>query len=129
MEEVRRRAGVYLNLFSAHPPFRIDGNLGLVAGMAKMLVDTRRGVLELLPALPPSWRRGSVRGVRGPRGVMIDLWWSEGTLTRARITGLQSPMTLRYGNLRRAIHAVPATGTIVDGALRDAPDIMRGESL
>ena len=79
-------ASIYPNLFDRHPPFQIDGNFGVCAAISRMLVQSSRERVILLPALPQAWKNGSVRGLCLVGNAEIRLSWRGGRLSGCRIT-------------------------------------------
>ena len=91
--------GLTPNLFSTHPPVQLDGNYGFMVGIASTIVQGERGRVVLLPALPEAWSQGSVRGIRLPGAVSVDLQWFDGELVRASLVttaGATQTMRIAY---------------------------------
>ena len=77
--------GTYANLFDAHPPFQIDGNFGVTAGIVQMFLQCENDVIKILPALPDEFKNGSVEGLSAKGNIIVSMWWSEGKAVRIKL--------------------------------------------
>ncbi|VGO15390.1 hypothetical protein PDESU_03973 [Pontiella desulfatans] len=74
------------NLWTMHPPFQIDGNLGTMAGVAEMLLQSHEGYIDILPALPKAWNSGSFEGLVARGNFVVSCHWKEGNAESIGIT-------------------------------------------
>jgi hypothetical protein len=66
--------------------FQIDGNLGFVAAMNELLVQSQNpGHLSLLPALPAAFRHGGHVKLNARGDVGVSVRWSKGLVTNAKL--------------------------------------------
>jgi alpha-L-fucosidase 2 len=120
------KAGLFANMFDAHPPFQIDGNFGATAGIAEMLLQSddpygtptsltpvqsgEAAFVYLLPALPSAFPTGSVSGLRARGGLDVAIAWKGGKLVKATLTARESkPVKVRYAGKEVEIQAKAGT--------------------
>ncbi|MEV4056082.1 glycoside hydrolase N-terminal domain-containing protein [Amycolatopsis sp. NPDC049688] len=111
--------GLLPNLFSTHPPFQIDGNLGFPAGIAELLVQSHSGTIVLLPALPAAWPDGELRGLRCRGGVTVDLTWRDGEPDVVRLERIggdpAEPVPVRFRCAAAEVRLAVGESTVLKG--------------
>jgi alpha-L-fucosidase 2 len=128
------KAGLFVNMFDAHPPFQIDGNFGATAGIAEMLLQSddpygtptsltpvqtgEAGFIHLLPALPSAFASGKVSGLRARGGFDVSIEWAGGKLVKAVITPHDSkPLKVRYAGKEKDFQAKAGQAITIGPAL------------
>ena len=105
------------NLWTLHPPFQIDGNFGVMAGVAEMLLQSHEGYIELLPALPQAWSEGSFEGLAARGNCELSANWSGGSIRTLKVNSRSGgECRLKFpGNASAQV--VDAAGEKVDSSL------------
>ncbi|HEU0276589.1 MAG TPA: glycoside hydrolase N-terminal domain-containing protein [Rhodanobacteraceae bacterium] len=92
------RNGTAMNLLDVYAlgktgVFQIDSNYGTPAAMLAMLLYSRPGHIELLPALPRAWSVGRVTGIGARGGFEVDLAWNNGRPTEVTLRSVGGTRT------------------------------------
>ncbi len=93
------------SLSSTSVAFQIDANFGTPTAMLDMVLYSRPGVIELLPALPSAWAAsGQVTGIGARGGFVVDVAWAGGKVSWARVRSVGGTETVvRSGNWSRTV--------------------------
>ncbi len=72
---------MYASMMCSHEPngriFNCDANGAMPEIIHRMIMQSRPGKLDLLPALPEAWPKGEIRGIRARQQIAIDrLAWN-----------------------------------------------------
>jgi len=95
----KETAGVYPNLWSAHPPFQIDGNLGGAAGILELLIQSHAEEIHLLPALPSPLTDGKISGIKARSGFELSFSWEDNRVKDIIVFSVAGKeCKIRYGN-------------------------------
>jgi alpha-L-fucosidase 2 len=90
-----------------------DANFGYTAGVAECLLQSHAGEISLLPALPVSWKDGSVTGLRARGGFEVNIEWKDGKLTKAEIKSLLGNSCVIRANGKTTNYSTTKGETIV----------------
>ncbi|MFS4092069.1 glycosyl hydrolase family 95 catalytic domain-containing protein [Streptomyces sp. AF1A] len=118
--------GTAFNLFDIYEVeqgrgiFQIDANFGTPAAISEMLLYSRPGHIELLPALPDAWAAsGSVEGVPVRGGFVVDLHWRHGRPTHIRLRSVGGrTTTVVFGDVSRTVTLEPGTSVTLKDVTR-----------
>jgi alpha-L-fucosidase 2 len=90
---------------------QVDATFGVAAGINEMLLQSHKGFIEVLPALPGEWVQGNIKGLTARGGFEVSLQWAGGI-----VTGMQ--VISRAGGIC-SISIPHVKGVLVDGKPAD----------
>ena len=95
--------------------FQIDANFGTPTAMLEMLMSSRPGVIELLPALPAAWAAsGTVTGIGARGGFQVDLSWKDGQVTSVTVRSVGGEKTrLKFGEWAKEVVLRPGSSVTI----------------
>ena len=108
------------NLWTLHQTFKIDGNLGTMAGVSEMLLQSHEDYINILPALPEAWNSGHFDGLVARGNFVIGAEWKDGKATAVAIVS-------RSGGECRIASPGIGDAAIIDSAGNPVETIRDGE--
>ena len=94
------RNGILDTFLDSHPPYQIDGNYGLTAGISEALLQSQLGYTQFLPAISDEWEEGNVQGLVSRGNFVIGMEWSNNSADRFTVTSRSGgTFTGEYDNL------------------------------
>lgn len=106
--------GTYANMFDAHPPFQIDGNLGATAGITQMLLQCEDDKIRILPALPDEMKNGKIKGLLAKGNIKVNIYWKDLKLYRLELCSRTAQtVTLTIDGKDRVVSLMPNAPVII----------------
>jgi alpha-L-fucosidase 2 len=100
---------IYPSLATSHYPGRVynmDACTSLPTVVMEMLVFSKPGVIELLPALPQELEKGSIRGILCRGGVKVEiLWWdvNSGKASARLVSDVQQSVAIGLHGVKKDV--------------------------
>jgi alpha-L-fucosidase 2 len=95
-----------------------DANYGFTAAVAESLLQSHTGEISILPALPSSWKDGSVTGLKARGGFEVSMSWENGKLKTCEIKSiLGNPCNVRYGEITKSFDIAAGSSISITGEL------------
>lgn len=101
------KKSTFKNLLDFHPPipgilegepiFQIDGNLGSISVFNLIFAQGDGANIWILPALPPMWKKGFIKGLRLYGNISLDLFWENSKVYKINIKGKKGKRLFIYG--------------------------------
>ncbi|MDO6487535.1 glycoside hydrolase family 95 protein [Colwellia sp. 6_MG-2023] len=95
------------NLFNDHrgdPLFQADGNYGVTAGVAEMLLQSQDHVISPLVAIPAAWATGSYNGLLARGNFEVSAKWANSQLNHLNVVSKAGGLLeIRYPNVAKAV--------------------------
>jgi alpha-L-fucosidase 2 len=66
-------------------PFTLEGNFAFAAGLQEMLIQSYAGFIEVLPAIPASWKNISFENLRTEGAFLVSLEKKDGVVEQVKI--------------------------------------------
>ena len=83
--------------------YQAESNFGATAGMAEMLLQSHEGYIEVLPAIPSAWAKGSYKGLVAEGNFEVGCIWEDSLAKQISITSkLGGEVKVKYPSITKA---------------------------